>query len=92
MVKELVKKDLSNVKPDHYELGHDYKQLGTNERLNASIVYREINGFKFFDILVNINGRVFLMKPWSVYSPKTISIYNWSLQGVALDIIEQASK
>lgn len=82
----------SNVKPEKYELGHDYKQLGVNERLNAFVVYREINGYKFFDIVVTINNRVFLMKPWHIYSEKSLNVYNWELHHLAFEMLDKAAK
>lgn len=77
------------VKPSVYKLQEGYVNLGSSERLTAQVVYRDVNGFKFFDLVITIGNRVFLVKPWSVYSPKTLNVYNWELNTLGLSMLSK---
>lgn len=80
------------ITPERYELRKDVHYLGQSNKLLASVVYREKDGFKYYDILINLNGRLFVVKPCSFYSPKSLNVYRWELKDIVLDIMTTDNK
>lgn len=88
----MTKKD-KVISPASYQLGHGYNEVVNSiDKVSANIVYREINGFKYFDIVVKFNDRVFLVKPWGIYSQKTLNVYKWLLTHAGLDLLQDSQE
>lgn len=84
-----MEKTVKTITPETYKLQDGTMILGEHDKLKCSIVYREKNGFKYFDILVDLNGRLFVVKPCSFYSQKSVNVYRWELKDLAIDKLSQ---
>lgn len=74
------------VKPDKYQLNSNYSIVNVDKsKLDLFVVYREKKNYRFFDIVVVVNGRLFVMKPCDFYSRKSLNVYRWTLDTLAMD-------
>lgn len=74
---------VKTIKPEKYVMREGYTAILT-DKVKAFLVYNVKNGRMFYDIVVDLDGRLFLVKPWQLYSQKSINVYNWYVRDLAV--------